>query len=322
MNLKFLEDPDKLIDTAFSQARKAGSLYPKQKLPFYTIKGKEIAKIDKSGNYLEKALMTVVHDFPSIDNLDPFYRDLVKSVIDTDKTLQALSKISSVGKIIKKQRIQYIVRLKEMRFEKGGNKNAKQISNAFFGRIASLIKSLREPIKIYNDAAKKMRELPSIKTSEESIIFAGFPNVGKSTLLKKITGSKVKVAAYPFTTKGLNVGYIEKKHIQIQVIDTPGLLDRPLHERNNIEMKAINAMQYLDGTILFVVDPTDDLDCQRGLFDELKKLFTRQKFIIVINKSDIATQEQIKNAEQKFKGMKKILEGPELNNLENELMAE
>ena len=321
MNLKYLEKPDKLLDIAFSQGRKAGAKYPRQKRPFYTAKGKEIAKIDVSGDYLEKALMTVVHDFPSVDKLDPFYRDLVRSVIDVDETRQALSKISGVAKIIKKQKIQHIVRLKEMRYEPGGERKSKDISRSYFGRISSLIKSLKNPIDRYDEAAKRMRELPSIKVGEEVIIFAGFPNVGKSTLLKKVTGSNVKVASYPFTTQGLNVGYIEKKHIKIQIIDTPGLLDRPLHERNKIEMKAISALQYLDGTVVFIVDPQEDLEKQRGLFDELKKLFTRQTFLIVLNKTDLANEEQIKETKAKFKGMKKIIEAPELNNLKEELMG-
>ena len=321
MNLRFLEQTDKLLDTAFAQARKAGANYPKQRMPFYTTKGKEIAKIDQFGNYLEKALMTVVHGFPNMDELNPFYRDLVKSVINVDLTLQELSKISSVGKLIKKQRIQYIVRLKEMKFERGGGNAARQISNEYFGRLSSMIKSLKTAIDVYNDAARKMRELPSIRMDDETIIFAGFPNVGKSTLVKKITGSKMKIAAYPFTTQGLNIGYIEKKHIEIQIIDTPGLLDRPLHERNKIEMKGISALQYLDGMVVFVVDPMDDLEKQRNLFDELKKLFTKHKFIVAINKTDISTPEQVKAVEQKFKGIKKVIEGPHLNNLKDELMA-
>ena len=321
MNLKYLEEPDKLLDTAFSQGRKAGARYPKQKRPFYTIKGKEIAKIDLSAAYLEEALMKVVHEFPSIEKLEPFYRDLVKSVIDADETRKALSKISGVAKLVKRQRTMHIVKLKEMRYEAGGAGKAKDLSRAYFGRVSSMIKSLKKPIKIYNDSARKMRELPSIKTDEESIIFAGLPNVGKSTLLRKITGSRVKVAHYPFTTKGLNVGYITKKHIRIQAIDTPGLLDRPLHERNKIEMKAISALQYLKGTVVFVVDPQEDLDRQRGLFDELKKLFTKQKFIVAISKSDLASKEEVKAAEQAFKGLKKVIEGPEMDNLEEELLV-
>lgn len=39
-----------------------------------------------------------------------------------------------------------------------------------------------------------------------------------------------------------------------QVIDTPGILDHPLEERNTIEMQAITALAHLRGTVLFLVD--------------------------------------------------------------------
>ena len=38
------------------------------------------------------------------------------------------------------------------------------------------------------------------------------------------------------------------------MIDTPGILDRPLEERNNIEMTAITALAHLEATILYFVD--------------------------------------------------------------------
>ena len=43
---------------------------------------------------------------------------------------------------------------------------------------------------------------------------------------------------YAFTTKSLFVGHMDHKYLRWQVIDTPGLLDRPLEERNTIEMQA------------------------------------------------------------------------------------
>jgi len=38
------------------------------------------------------------------------------------------------------------------------------------------------------------------------------------------------------------------------VIDTPGLLDRPLDERNAIEMQSIVALGHLDASIMFFID--------------------------------------------------------------------
>jgi nucleolar GTP-binding protein len=138
--------------------------------------------------------------------------------------------------------------------------------------------------------------------------------------MNKITDSKPEIAPYPFTTKGLNVGHFMKKYMPIPVIDTPGLLDRPLHERNKIELKAITAFQHLKGTILFVVDPLDDLEKQKNLFAEMRKLFTNQGVIIVINKTDIAPPEWIEKAKEAFKDYSIIIEGNGLNNLKEELL--
>lgn len=320
MNLKTIEEPKTLLDVAFSRARKASGGYAKQKTKFYTIKGKEIAKVDVSANYLEDVLSNAVINFPSINKLPPFYQDLFRLIIDQDKTKIALSNFTNVSKLIKKIRREHIVRLKELKYEKGSFSTAKEISNKYFGRVSSLVKSLKESVKDYNLAVRQLRELPTIKAEEDVYILAGLPNVGKSTLLSKITDSKPKIAAYPFTTKGLNVGVFFKKYLPIQVIDTPGLLDRELHKRNNVEKKAISAFSHLNGTIIFVIDPTYNLDEQKSLFKEIKKLFSDKGFILVINKTDLASSEEVKNAEKEFKGNFLILEGNGLNNLKEELL--
>lgn len=45
------------------------------------------------------------------------------------------------------------------------------------------------------------------------------------------------VQPYAFTTKSLFVGHMDYRYLRWQVIDTPGILDRPLEERNTIEMQ-------------------------------------------------------------------------------------
>jgi nucleolar GTP-binding protein len=320
MNLKLIEKPDVLLEASFSRARKKAGAYAKQKTPFYTIKGKEIAKIEAPFDYLESTLLKVVKDFPSVDKLEPFYKDLFTFVIDVNETKIALAKVSATVRIIKNMRREKIIALKEIRYEKGAVQHSKNLTREYFGRVSSLIKKLKGPISIYNDAARKLRELPSIKADQEAYILAGFPNVGKSTLMGKITTSTPKTAAYPFTTKGLNVGSFIKKYLPIQVIDTPGLLDRPISKRNNIELKAISAFQHLKGTIIFVVDPLQEMAEQQNLFAEIKKLFSDKGFIIVINKTDVASDEQIKKAQKAFEGNFVILEGEGLDNLSKELL--
>jgi nucleolar GTP-binding protein len=308
-----------LLDAALSRGRKAASTYQKQKTRFYTVKGKEIAKIDASANYLEEKLFRAVQQMPSFDTLEDFYKGLYECIIDINEMKKNLSSLSSVARIIKNLRRESLIRLKELKFRPGNEQAAFAITNAYIGRISSLLKGITKQIEYYNDSAVKLKELPSIKTNEECIILAGLPNAGKSTLLKKITESKPEIANYPFTTKGLNIGVFYLRYIPIQVVDTPGLLDRPLHERNKIELKAVTALQYLKGIIAFILDPMEEMEKQKNLFNEIKKMFTKHKFIVVITKTDLANPTQIENAKKEFSEHEVILEGEGMNTLKEHL---
>ena len=57
-----------------------------------------------------------------------------------------------------------------------------------------------------------------------------------------VTRADVDVQPYAFTTKSLFVGHTDHKYLRWQVIDTPGILDRPLEERNTIEMQVCSAV--------------------------------------------------------------------------------
>jgi nucleolar GTP-binding protein len=309
MEVPFMQKPIPLLDSAMNRGRKAASLYPKQKTEFYTIKGKEIAKIDASANYIEETLFRSVKAFPNFEDLEPFYKDLYECILDTNELKKNLSSISSVARLVKNIRRNYIVKLKELRFNEGVKKQSFAITKSYVGRLSSLLKGLSKQIDFYNESARILKELPSIRTKENCVILAGYPNAGKSTLLSRITESKPQIAAYPFTTKGLNVGVFKKKYVPIQIIDTPGLLDRPLLNRNKIELKAVTALQHLNGLIVFVVDPIQEIDKQKNLFLELKKLFTHHNFLVVINKIDVATENEINSSKDNFSKELILLEG-------------
>lgn len=105
-----------------------------------------------------------------------------------------------------------------------------------------------------------------------------------------IRSTDVEVQPYAFTTKSLFVGHTDYKYLRWQVIDTPGILDRPLEERNTIEMQSITALAHLRAAVLYVVDISEQcgftLEQQATLFHSICPLFANKPVLIVMNKID------------------------------------
>ncbi len=63
------------------------------------------------------------------------------------------------------------------------------------------------------------------KSGDTRVGLIGFPSVGKSTLLTKLTGTESAVAAYEFTTLTAIPGTINYKGAKIQMVDLPGIIE-------------------------------------------------------------------------------------------------
>jgi nucleolar GTP-binding protein len=157
--------------------------------------------------------------------------------------------------------------------------------------MASVMKSIEKDLLFLNDARQKLRFMPTVDPELPTIIVAGYPNVGKSSFMTAVTGARPEIASYPFTTKGVGVGHFTRLHQRYQVVDTPGLLDRPLSERNEIELQAMAALRHLRGAVLYILDPSEhcgfSLEEQLRLLEDIK-VWLRLPVLVVANKTDLA----------------------------------
>lgn len=173
----------------------------------------------------------------------------------------------------------------------------KQLKKAALGRMATIMKRQAANLAYLEQVRQHLSRLPSIDPYTRTIIVCGFPNVGKSSFINKITRAEVEVQPYAFTTKSLYVGHTDYKYLRWQVIDTPGILDHPLEERNVIEMQAITALAHLRACVLYVMDISEQcghsLEEQVKLFESIKPLFANKPLLAVINKVDVTELDEL-----------------------------
>lgn len=286
-NIPLVLRSKELIDRSIRQTKKI-KIHDRDKR--YEIKKTVIARTDVFVSVLLSHLESYVKNFPSLDKLPLFYQEIIDIKIDTNKLKKSLGAVDWARKTVA-----MVYSTQSSSLTKTGNIDfLKQKQKEIYGRISSIVKQVDKNLLFLVNAQKILRTFPDIDDIP-TVVIAGYPNVGKSSLMRKLSAAKPEVAQYPFTTKQIFVGHIEHtvhyEKKRVQIIDTPGLLDRPLKERNTIERQAIAALRHLADLIVFVFDPSGtsgyQMNEQTYMLENLKKLFNDVPFIILENKADI-----------------------------------
>lgn len=132
----------------------------------------------------------------------------------------------------------------------------------------------------------------------------GFPNVGKSTLLSKITKAKPKIANYHFTTLSPNLGVCQYYDEQFLVADIPGLIEGASegaglgHEFLKHVERTRMLVHVVDVSGLEGRDPYDDYLKINQELKKYSKELAKLKQIVVANKIEVY------GAEENFKALK------------------
>lgn len=278
---------DEILKASFNRANKRAEATSNKGPSLKVARTKETRKIEIACQYVMEVLDKIVKSVPDLSKLPPFYYDLSQVLVDNDQFKQKLGRISGTIRVIekmKKEQIRKAIASKTVREVHEARKQA-------FGRLKSMLDRLHDDFEYLAGTRKKLKALPVVDLGAPGVVFAGYPNVGKSSCINNLCGSNIQVAQYPFTTKEVKVGIFKDGFDLIQFIDTPGILDRPVHMRNQIEQQAIVAMKHVAQLIVFVIDPTLSSGYgvreQLDLLREVRDTFPGVPRLVLVNKVDL-----------------------------------
>lgn len=168
-----------------------------------------------------------------------------------------------------------------------------------------LLSQLRHRLaKLKKENVSKATAKPKFAIKKEGaaqICIIGLTNSGKSSLLKALTNSNVKIADYPYTTKKPEVGMMGFGDVQLQLIEIPSTFDS----------ESISLLRTCD-EILVLLDATQDLHMQE---EKLNKFLSEnnlknKKIIWALNKAETGKTglTTIKISVKKYVGIEKLKE--------------
>ena len=118
----------------------------------------------------------------------------------------------------------------------------------------------------------------------------GFPSVGKSSLIARMSAARPKIADYPFTTVAPNLGVAEISHRQIVLVDIPGLLEGA-HEGVGLGLEFLRHVERCRVLIHLLngasPDPLGDFDAINQELSLFNPDLADKPQIVVLNKLDL-----------------------------------
>ncbi|MEM4571264.1 MAG: GTPase [Nanopusillaceae archaeon] len=272
-----------------------GAINRIKKIKDKNYKIQSLKRYDSLRDYLDYKFLELINLFPK-KNTNKFYLELLDLYIPIEKVFEAKRRLIFIRKKINEFYRNYKLKVKVYK----NKEDIRRLNKEFYGRVFSLLKRNKKYFNIVETIKEFYRNMPRIKDLP-TVVITGLPNVGKSTLLKKLTGSEPEISNYPFTTKDIMIGYIKTPYSDIQVLDVPGILDREITKMNEIEKRAILALKYLANIIVFVIDVTETcgykIEEQENVLRRILKLF-KAKTYLYFSKADLFSEKERKIFEE------------------------
>ena len=252
-----------------------------------------LSKLDKLYESIASSIGRCAR-LPPLDAVHPFYREIINIATKQkyEDTVRGCRRAIYIITGIMRDYRKKIAKTEDP-------KEARRYIREFIGRTLSILKRKVRGLELLKESIKEVGRSPCIEEDLVKIVVAGMPQVGKSTLIARISSAKPEISPFPFTTKKVIVGHGELDGYRYMAIDTPGILDREISEMNEIELKAVSALKHLSDRVVFMIDPRKSsyysLDQQMRVLASVENVLgiERGKIYVAINKIDIASREEI-----------------------------
>lgn len=177
-----------------------------------------------------------------------------------------------------------------------GETKTEELRRHIMRQIRDIEKELQE--------IRRTREIHRIRRKKLgffTVSIVGYTNVGKSTLLRTLTSEDVEAKNQLFTTLETRVGFL-KDAKNILISDTVGFIRNIPHKLIEAFKSTLEEVKFSDA-ILIVLDISSDYEMQfstvMSVLEEIGVEETKPK-IIVFNKIDLVSEEQIQRASKQF----------------------
>ena len=287
-NVPTILTAQEMLDRAFLKANKIEVPDPDK---YHRIRKTEEAQMKHISTSLVEGLERILAAFPTLDRLPQYEAEILDILVGLDPLKQALARVQGAHDTLQDVYREVAAAMRRERTTLG----IQQQKRRFSGRASSIVTKADKALAFLAKARDTVRLLPTVHPEYATVVIAGFPNVGKSSLLAAWTDARPEVAVYAFTTKTPNVGHFEVGEgaaaTKVQVVDTPGLLDRPDSKRNSVERQAVAALRHTADAVLFLIDPTPSagypMEDQLHLLEQVKREMSGVPLLVAETKADV-----------------------------------
>lgn len=126
-------------------------------------------------------------------------------------------------KVVERKKLSANEKIRELEDQIANTKYNKKTQHAI-GLMKAKLAMMKQRASERSSRGGSRDDFQVRKTGDGTVVLLGFPSVGKSTLLNKLTGAKSDVGAYAFTTLRPVPGVMKYKFADIQIIDVPGIV--------------------------------------------------------------------------------------------------